>query len=247
MKLLTGLALLWKKFFSKRESEFASYVLAGKLCQLIYPKYKFSEYSRSWLSDDDFFRFYRRFHGDNNYHSADRKFFLRNLLHLVTDLPGETAECGVYQGASSYLICDHFRSSHKKHSIFDSFQGLSQPESVDGTHWKARQFAVDPKQVGNNLADFDRVEMFSGWIPNRFDEVADQQFCFIHIDVDLYRPTLDSVQFFYPRTVTGGIIVCDDYGFDGCPGARRAIDEFLSDKSETIVEVPTGQGFFVKK
>ena len=133
MTLVTGFKLLWKKLFSKDESEFASYVLADKLCRVVYPKYKFSEYSRSWLEDDDFFRYYERFHGRENYHSADRKYFLKNLLKLVSGLPGDTAECGVYQGASSYLICEFFQRSGKKHYAFDSFEGLSQPAAVDGT------------------------------------------------------------------------------------------------------------------
>src|SRR5688572_31529904 len=42
-------------------------------------------------------------------------------------------------------------------------------------------------------------------------------------DVDVYQPTRDSLEYFYPRLVTGGILVCDDYGW---PGARKAVDDF---------------------
>ena len=247
MKLATGIKLLWKKWFSRNESELASYTLADKLCGWLYPKYKFSEYSRSWLSDEEFFRYYERFHGRDNYHSADRKFFLKNLLRLVDELPGDTAECGVYQGASSYLICKHFRGQGKRHAVFDSFEGLSEPGEADGTHWTAHQFTVEEQTVRNNLAEFDCAEFYRGWIPDSFRHVQDRQFCFVHIDVDLYQPTIDAVRFFYDRTVAGGIVLCDDYGFDGCPGARQAIDELLHDKPEAVVEVPTGQAFFVKR
>ncbi|MCH2129523.1 MAG: TylF/MycF family methyltransferase [Pirellulaceae bacterium] len=247
MKLTTGIKLLWQKWFSRTESEWASYILADKICSWIYPKYKFSEYSRSWLADDEFFRYYERFHGKENYHSADRKFLLKNLLKLVDGLPGDTAECGVYQGASSFLICDHFRDKDKRHAVFDSFQGLSQPGQQDGTHWTTHQFTVDEHVVGDNLAEFPAVEIFPGWIPDAFHHVKDWQFCFVHIDVDLYQPTLDAARFFYERMIPGGILLCDDYGFDGCPGARRAIDEVLQDKPEQIVETPTGQAFCIKR
>ena len=50
-------------------------------------------------------------------------------------------------------------------------------------------------------------------IPTRFDEVADRSFCFVHVDVDLFEPTRESIAFFYPRMVPGGVMLFDDYGF----------------------------------
>jgi hypothetical protein len=67
------------------------------------------------------------------------------------------------------------------------------------------------------------------------------------LDVDLYQPTLDSLTFFYEKMTQGGIILCDDYGFTTCPGAKKAMDSFLSDKPEEVVSLPTGQGFVVRK
>jgi O-methyltransferase len=55
------------------------------------------------------------------------------------------------------------------------------------------------------------------------------------------------MRFFYPRLVPGGVILCDDYGFTTCPGVRRAVDEFMADKPEHVVHVPTGHGFLVKQ
>ena len=45
----------------------------------------------------------------------------------------------------------------------------------------------------------------------------------------------------------GGIILCDDYGFLTCPGAKTAMDAFFADKPEEIVNLPTGQGLVIKK
>ncbi|HEX3704868.1 MAG TPA: TylF/MycF/NovP-related O-methyltransferase, partial [Vicinamibacterales bacterium] len=61
----------------------------------------------------------------------------------------------------------------------------------------------------------------------RFEFGANWVRILLHIDVDLYEPTRDSIAFLYERMNPGGIVVCDDYGFMTCPGATKAIDEFL--------------------
>ena len=48
------------------------------------------------------------------------------------------------------------------------------------------------------------------------------------------------------RLVDGGIFLCDDYGFDSCPRATRAVDEFLRDKPEKAISLSDGGGFFIK-
>ena len=69
----------------------------------------------------------------------------------------------------------------------------------------------------------------------------DDKISFAHIDVDIYRSTLDCCTFIYPRLSPGGFIICDDYGFPSCPGARTAIDEFFANKPEVPLVLPTGQ------
>jgi O-methyltransferase len=91
------------------------------------------------------------------------------------------------------------------------------------------------------------VSWHPGWIPTRFHDAGDRRFAFVHIDVDLEQPTRDSIEFFYPRLNPGGILLCDDYGFAACPGATRAIDEFLAHKPEKIVALASGGGFIVKR
>jgi O-methyltransferase len=245
MQLFTFLKLLRQKFFSKKESDYASFVIAKHFASFCYPRMIFSEYGRLWLADEEFFERYRKFEPDNCA-SADRKYFLRSLLSLVDALPGDTAECGAYRGASSWFICDKFKDSGKTHFIFDSFAGLSEPALVDGEYWTRGDLKTSEEILRESLSSFERVTILKGWIPDRFSEVSDSHFCFVHIDVDLYQPTRDALNFFYPRLVPGGIILGDDYGFSTCPGARKAFDEFMNDKPESIVDVPTGQAFIIK-
>lgn len=243
--------LIAGKYFYRaifKNDDYAKFIISEKLVGIIYPKYKFSEFGRLFLEDNDFInRYYTRFCG-TNFHSLDRKFFLNQILKLVKNVDGDTAECGVYLGASSYLICKASTNSNfnKTHYLFDSFEGLSQPLEKDGNYWKKGDLTVVEESVKNNLKDFSSCVFCKGWIPERFSMAQDKTFSFVHIDVDLYQPTLDSLKFFYERLVTGGIMLCDDYGFSSCPGATAAMDEFFSTLPESIVHVPTGQAFIVK-
>jgi len=227
--------------------EWSKFFLAEKISGLIYKRYKFSEFGRIFLDDNNFIRYYESFEGTKNYHSFDRKYMLDQLMKLVVSLDGDTAECGAYKGASSFLICRRIAGSSKKHHIFDSFEGLSEPTREDGTYWQKGDLSSSEKIIRENLKDFDFVAYHKGWIPETFHEVSDVRFCFVHLDVDLFQPTLDSLRFFYERMTPGGIILCDDYGFITCPGAKKAMDSFFSDKPEEVVSLPTGQGLVVKK
>ena len=168
------------------------------------------------------------------------------LLRLTDDVPGETAECGVLLGATSFLICAANARHARTHHLFDSFEGLSKPGADDGDHWSEGALAVSEDDVRRMLGGFEHVEYHAGWIPTRFDDVADRTFAFVHVDVDLYEPTRDSVAFFYPRLAEGGILVCDDYGQATCPGATRAVDEVLEGCPESMLAMPDGGGFLIK-
>lgn len=202
-----------------------------------------------WWDDQNFNIYLEKFQELEGMNS-DRRWMLSQLMRLISDIPGETAECGVYKGAGSYVICESNRkNSHfrRKHHIFDSFEGLSAPNALDGSHWSKGNLSHPMDSTAELLSEFKLdIEFFKGWIPDRFSDVADCKYAFVHIDVDLYQPTFDSMAFFYQRLNNGGIIVCDDYGFTSCPGARLAVDKFLSDKPEKMISLPNGGGFMIK-
>lgn len=184
---------------------------------------------------------------------SDRCYVLLEFARQVRAVPGDIAECGVRYGKSTvFILTGAGKESAKDVHIFDSFAGLSKPGAEDQnpggkTVWESGELAVPEDAVRANLDSFaDRITLHKGWIPDRFNEVGEKQFAFVHVDVDLYQPTLDSAAFFYPRLNPGGVIVCDDYGSDYCPGAKRAFDEFFADKSERVIALPTGQGVVIK-
>ena len=123
--------------------------------------------------------------------------------------------------------------SNRSFHLFDSFEGLSGPTEQDAfrpdiANWSKGDLTASEDIAAKNLADFSNVSFHRGWIPSRFGEVADLTFALLHVDVDLYAPTMESMRFFWPRLAPGGLVVCDDYGSVRCPGARAAIDEFVA-------------------
>jgi len=179
---------------------------------------------------------------------ADRCYFLYCVARLVAGkaIPGDTAECGVRFGKSSFFLLKGLADPSRQHHLFDSFEGLSEVGEQDRPtsglkSWREGDISVGEGTVRRNLAGFENCRFHKGWIPDRFDEVANRTFAMVHIDVDLYQPTLDSLRFFYPRLAPGGLLVCDDYGFASCPGATSAFDEFFADKPESVLPIPSGQ------
>jgi hypothetical protein len=205
-----------------------------------------------WHRDQAFVELMRQF--DPSYSKIrTRHYALYELAKSVRDIPGDTAECGVFRGASSFLILSTIRRTGKTHCLFDSFAGLSEPAAEDRPSdpvmrpWQGGELSVEESVVRENLAAFSNLCLLSGWIPDRFPEVADRRFSLVHVDVDLYRPTKESVLFFYERLSPGGMLVCDDYGFGSCPGAHRGMQEAMEGKPEPIVHLPTGQGLIIRR
>lgn len=179
---------------------------------------------------------------------------LHNILPFMDD--ANVAECGCWRGLSSYQIASILKKNNfqKKFFIFDSFEGLSQFNNEDKACdlWideekRRKEFACPLDFVKNNLSEFNFIEYKKGWIPCRFEEVSNLKFSFVHIDVDLYQPIRDSLEFFYPRLNPGGIIVLDDYGCLCFPGAKKAVDDFMRGKDDFFLPFASGSAFIMKK
>jgi O-methyltransferase len=227
------------------DRELAGLVLLEKLGAVVAPTYLLTEGAKSWSQDADFMRAYRRLE-PRNLRSAERKFVVRTLVAAVAQLRGDSVEAGVYFGGTSWFICDTLAGTGKVHHAFDSFEGLSAPDAVDGTFWSAGDLRADEASVRRLLAPYP-VRIHRGWVPEVFAGVALGELCFAHVDVDLYEATLGALEYFYHRLVPGGMLVCDDYGFTTCPGATRAVDEFMAGRPEPIIHLPTGQGLVIRR
>ena len=172
------------------------------------------------------------------------------LLEPALSLAGDVAECGVWQG-STLIPTGLFvrrRAPAKRLLGFDSFQGLDQTVSRD----VALGGDDDPrKRVGGfsntsyeaveqRVRQFDlsgTVTLVRGYFQDALPRYADSRFCFVHLDCVIYESYRQCLEFFYPRMVTGGIILLDEYKDPPWPGCTQAVDEFVADKPEQITEI----------
>ncbi|MGI0117386.1 TylF/MycF/NovP-related O-methyltransferase [Zooshikella sp. RANM57] len=217
------------------------------IAKIVFPKYRFMWPQLYWWENEEFNDYLDKF-GERKKNNTDRRWMLSELLRLTVSIPGNTVECGAYKGASSYLVCKFNKSRciDKTHYIFDSFEGLSEPGIEDGVYWQEGDLCSEENKLMTSLNEFENYKIFKSWIPDKFYSLEKETFSFVHIDVDLYQPTYDSIDFFYSRLNKGGVLVCDDYGISKCPGATKAIDDYLADKIEKMISLNCGGGFFIK-
>ena len=180
--------------------------------------------------------------------SADRCQVLYRLGRQALSVAGDFAECGVYRGGTALLLSRVLEGRGKTLHLFDSFEGLPAPDPERDPDLEEGVFrATSARDVSGLLCRFPgTIEIHEGWIPSTFDGLDESRFAFVHIDVDLYRSTLDCLEYFYPRLSAGAVVVFDDYGFPAARGEKDAVDEFFSARPEAPLALPTGQAIVTK-
>lgn len=241
-------ALTWLLFGSPDKRRRVRQELA-RVSANLFGDYPLSDDYQRWRLDKKFIADFKRL-SPQNYFSQDRKFTLREFVKQTKHVHGSIAECGSYSGVSAFFIAQ--AAPDTDIYLFDSWQGLSEPDANDNVNekeimgWKKGDLSSPESKIRENLAVFQKIHFLKGWIPDRFNEVKNEKFRLVHIDVDLYQPTKDSMDFFYPILNPGGIMVLDDYGSTMCPGAYDAIHEYMRDKPEQVILLTTGQGVVIK-
>ena len=188
-------------------------------------------------------------------------FLSRYFTHALT-LDGACVECGVFRGTTALFLCRAARARNPRYAgerlhLVDSFKGLSAPVSEDrvdrldardaaGQDGIAGTLSAPVEAARKALRDFPAAAIHEGWIPEVFAQLPETRWAFVHIDVDLYEPTGHCLEYFYPRLLSGGVIVCDDYGSPLFPGAQRAWNRFCERNNVPFVVLDTGQSVILK-
>ena len=94
------------------------------------------------------------------------------------------------------------------------------------------------------LQGYPRVYLHKGIFPDAAQGLEKMPYSFVHIDVDLYESTKACLEYFYPQLTPGGILISHDYSI--LAGVKMAFTEFMRDKRERLIELPTTQCMIVK-
>jgi hypothetical protein len=58
--------------------------------------------------------------------------------------------------------------------------------------------------------------------------------------MDLYKPTLAALYFFWERMTPGGVVLLHDYFHPELPGVKQAVDDFEKETQTRISKSPIG-------
>lgn len=175
--------------------------------------------------------------------SAYEMWIVHSYARAQSRLPGAMAEVGVYQGVSARLICEC--KGDKSLHLFDTFEGLPQRTHADRNVHRTGQYATSVESVREFLDGHPNVHFHKGFFPDSTAGLEEKPYCFVHLDVDLFESTLAALEYFYPKMVPGGVILSHDYSI--LVGVKKAFDEFLADKPEGLVDLPSTQCLLTKR
>jgi hypothetical protein len=191
---------------------------------------------------------------------AQRAYQLARYAEMTAMVPGSRAECGVLRGLSALLVAATLRRAApafdlKLLYLIDSFEGLSAMHPADalsagpgGVTYSMREGAFGNTSAGHVRGVMeDCCSIVQGWIPEVLESLPETQWAFVHLDVDLYEPTLGGLEYFVPRLAPGAVVINDDYLSPLFPGAGQAWDEFFAERRLPFVVLDSGQAVFVNR
>ena len=152
---------------------------------------------------------------------------------------GSVAEVGVYRGDFARYI--NLLFPDRKLYLFDTFEGF--PE-VDAKIDQMKGFSnanqdwseTSLELVIKKMTYPENVIIKKGRFPDTAYDI-DDRFAFVSLDVDLYLPTKQGLEFFYPRLSSGGVIMVHDFNNAGYKGVRHAVLEFCKENKVGYVPI----------
>jgi O-methyltransferase len=175
------------------------------------------------------------------------------IASQVRDVPGDFVEIGVYRGRSFRKIARLAHEQGKQAHAFDSFVGLNEPGQLDGAGFPKGMFGVGGKEAFAARMDSYRVprsmyQLHAGYIPDCFADVPESaRFSFALLDVDHYEPTVQALDWVWPRLSQNGVLALDDFLPSHEILATLAIKEFLRRQNDFDIIAYFNQQLILRK
>ena len=197
---------------------------------------------------DSVFFLYNYFLRSNDTDLFNKMIVRNNILTdiIKKNLPGSFAEIGIMKGTFSFQIMKTLllHNIEKDFYIFDFFEDEINiinkyeenqiKEIYKRTNYK--RFSVNEIVEYSQKINFNNLNCIKGnievSIPD-FLEDNNNRFSFVYIDLDVEKPTLLALEYFWPRVVSGGIIIIDDYNSKKW-GPFFNIDTFLKNNKNNL-------------
>ncbi|MBS1731255.1 MAG: class I SAM-dependent methyltransferase [Bacteroidetes bacterium] len=186
---------------------------------------------------------FKKYRNDTMVPEKNFKINLELAYHYLKNVPGDIVECGVWKGGMSAALSEVL-GNDRKYFLFDSFEGLPAVKPIDGANAKKWQENVTGEYYFDNckasIDDADETmkksnchyQLFKGWFEDTLPGFHPENgIALLRLDADWYDSTLQCLTYLYPKVVTHGMVLIDDYyTWDGC---SRAIHHYLSERNST--------------
>lgn len=162
-----------------------------------------------------------------------RNIFVRDIAKVFNErgIEGAIAEVGVFQGEFAKILNTYF--PERKLYLFDTFEGFVQTDiniecEMSLSDAKPYRFnETSSELVLKKMIEPSNCIIKKGYFPDTTEGI-NESFCFVNLDVDLYLPTYNGLEWFSIRMVPGGVIIIHDYFSTEYRGIRKAVSDFLS-------------------
>ena len=176
-----------------------------------------------------------------------RCYELYTLCAQIQDMPGDLLEVGVWKGGTAKLM-RKFVSGGSTLYLADTFSGVVKASEKD-SYYKGGEHSDTTEKIVHDLlgADANTNTVFlKGIFPDDTGGlVRGKSFKFVHIDVDTHDSARDSFFYIWDKMLTGGIVVFDDYGFNGCEGVTLFFNGLHLENALKLYNI-NGHGIIIK-
>lgn len=144
------------------------------------------------------------------------------ILNIPKDKKGVIVECGAYKGSSTSNLSLIAKISERKLEVFDSFQGLPQPESNDKKHtvldvsqihtYQKGSWAGSLNQVKRNVRQYGSIGSVN-FNPGLFEKTLPnfkQSSVFVFLDVDLKSSLETCLKYLWPNLQNNSYLFCHE-------------------------------------
>lgn len=205
-----------------------------------------------WIQDEMFLQVYDTVR-NNTLVDKYRCFELWQLVGQAIKLnEGALIEIGVWNGGTAGIICKRAQlcGFDKKVYLCDTFCGVVKAGEKDhiykgGEHADCSQQTVE--ELLSAQIKVSNFKILKGIFPEQTSHmITDETFGFCHIDVDVYQSAKDIISWIWPKIEVGGIVVYDDYGFQGCDGISKFVDEQFDERDRLVIHNLNGHAIVIK-
>lgn len=177
----------------------------------------------------------------------DEAFTIWSSIKATKNIEGDIVELGVYKGGSIRLMakaCELENEKKKRIIGFDTFEGI--PLQIGNGDEKFLGFLSDVSFEDITKTMPSCVSLVKGIFPESATQANIEKISLAHLDADTYKSTFDGLNFVWPKLVKQGRIILHDYNSQGCPGVKKATDEFLKEKNVISIEIAESQVLLIK-